>query len=392
MVKVGILTFHFVNNCGAILQCIALQRLLSQLPDVEVEIINYQPDYHTNVYRPIMNPFQQAWAPAKSFQDRNLAYRFYRYIRNVASSLEKSRHFIERYKRREIFRDYYQKNMRLSKIYKTLTELSDCEKYDLYIVGSDQLWNSHITNYSIDRAYYLEFVNCGIGRKISYAVSANLQENEIPEVSQLLKKFDLISVREERTFRQLINIVEEKNIRIDLDPTMLLAREDYLALEEEILIPEKYILFYGLATKDRIPLERALGELVSHTHLEVFDISPVSHNLKTNSVKKKLYSPGQFLTVIKNAEYIVTNSFHGTVFSIIYNKNFFTALPSLHPERLEYLLATLELNDRIIKPGLQYSPMIEWDTTNRLLEKARRESKSYLFGEVEKARKEGNGD
>lgn len=392
MVKVGILTFHFVNNCGAILQCIALQRLLSQLPDVEVEIINYQPDYHTNMYRPIMNPFQQAWALAKSFQNRNLAYKSYRYIRNVASSLEKSRHFIERYKRREIFQGYYQKNMRLSKIYRTMSDLSNCEKYDLYIVGSDQLWNSHITNYSIDTAYYLEFANCRNGRKISYAVSANLQENEIPEVSQLLKKFDSISVREKRSFRQLEKIVGDKDIRIDLDPTMLLTREDYLALEEEILLPGKYILFYGLATENSTPLEIALEELASQTHLEVFDISPVSHKLKTTSVKKKLYSPGQFLTAIKNAEYIVTNSFHGTVFSIIYNRNFFTALPSLHPERLEYLLETLELNDRIIKPGLQYSPITGWGTTNRLLEEARRESKSYLFGEVEKVRKEGNGD
>lgn len=388
MIKVGILTFHFVNNCGAILQCIALQRVLSQSVDIDVEIINYQPDYHTNMYRPVMNPFQQAWALTKSLNDRKFAYRVYRYFRNIASSIIKSTHFIERYKRRKIFRHYYQKNMQLSKVYKTLSELRDCSKYDLYIVGSDQLWNSHITNYSIDTAYYLEFVNDKDCRKITYAVSANLQKNEMFEARDLLEKFDSISVREKKTFNQLKAIIGEKDIRIDLDPTMLLRKEDYLALEEEIDLPQKYILFYGLATEDCALLKKSLEQLALQTNLVVFDISPVSYNLKISSVKKKYYSPGQFISMIKNAEYILTNSFHGTVFSIIYNRSFYTVLPSLNPERLEYLLKKLELKDRIITQDISFAPITKWSTTNKLLEEARQESKSYLFGEIEKTRRE----
>lgn len=392
MIKVGILTFHFVNNCGAILQCIALQHVLSQSPDINVEIINYQPDYHTNMYRPIMNPFQQARALAKSFEDRKFIYRVYRYFRNVASSIVKSAHFIERYKQGKIFRHYYKKNMQLSKMYKTLSDLRSCDKYDLYVVGSDQLWNSHITNYSIDMAYYLGFTNDKSSRKITYAVSANLQENEISLIRTLLKKFDSISVREENTFNQLKDLIKEKDIRIDLDPTMLLTREEYFFLEEEIVLPKKYILFYGLATKDSTLLKKSLEQLALQTNLLVFDISPVSYNLKVRSIKKRYYSPGQFIFMIKNAEYILTNSFHGTVFSIIYNKSFYTALPTLNPERLEHLLKKLELKDRIIKQDISFAPITKWGTTNKLLEEARQESKRYLFGEIEKTRKREKRD
>jgi hypothetical protein len=386
MVKIGILTYHFVNNCGAILQCIALQHTLSQMPDVDVEVINYQPQYHTNMYRPVINPFLQAGALVKSLEDRSIGYRAYRYVRNIASSCAKNLHVIRRYKIRKIFEVYFNKNMRLSELYKNSSELSGADDYDLYVVGSDQLWNSHITNYAADPAYYLDFVKNDASRRITYAVSGNLQEKEIPQLRSLLNKFDAISAREEKTYTQLSDILEGKNIRMDLDPTMLLTKEDYGGLEEEFQLPQDYILFYGLASRDSKPLEEAAEKLALQMNMPVVDISPVNHRLKIKTVKKNYYSPGQFLTAIKGAKYVVTNSFHGTVFSIIYNRSFYTALPTLHPERLEYLLGKLELRSRIVEPNLSFDQRIDWNLINGLLESARQESKEYLYTEVEKAR------
>ncbi len=393
MIKIGILTFHFVNNSGAILQCIALQRVLSKLTDVEVEVINYQPYYHTNMYSPITNPFLQAGALVKSLGDKNIAFKIYRYFRNVASSLVKNVHFIERYKKRGIFEEYYKRYLKLSALCRDTSHLRNCRAYDLYIVGSDQLWNSHITNYAIDYAYYLNFVKTDYSRRITYAVSGDLLENEVHQVTSLLNKFDSISVRERKTFNQLHDILLGKDIRIDLDPTMLLTKGDYSALEEKWSLPEKYILFYGLATSDPSVLVQALEQLELRVDLPVIDISSVSYHLKVKTIKKKYFSPGQFLSAIKGAGYVVTNSFHGTAFSILYNRSFYTVLPALHPERLEYLLEKLELKDRIVTSNVSPEHVINWDTTNKLLENERQDSKEYLYSEVEKTRKRtGYGD
>lgn len=384
MKRVGLLTFHFVNNCGAVLQCLALQKVLDSFKDVDVTIINYQPPYHTNMYRPIINPFSQAKALAHSFIDKSFYYRAYRYCRNVLSSVKKSIYFVERCKKREIYQEYYVKHMTLSTLCRDKADLyRECGNYDIYIVGSDQLWNSSITNYDIDYSYYLDFVKNDTCKRVTYAVSAVFKNGEIERILPFLKKFNYISLRERGAYEQLAEVIGSEKLRIDLDPSFLLTKEEYQCFEDEIFVEGDYVIFYGLPSKNNHVLINALRELCSTLDLPIIDISPIKHKFPIKAKRIKCYSPGQFLTLFKNAVFVLTNSYHGVVFSVIYNKEFCAVRPSLHSERITYLLDELNLGNRLFDNQELMLKKIDWTMINEIVENKRMQAFEYLKSVVE---------
>jgi len=379
MKKIGIVTFHFVFNNGAVLQCLALSKFLKKLGNVDVEVLNYQPDYHTNIYNPIINPIPPAYSFAKSFKNRNILYKGYRFIRNICALSKKNLEYRNRKLRKKIFEEYIDKHINSSKRCKTHKDMVDyCNGFDIYIAGSDQIWNSKITNYSIDPIYYLDFVNNDKCIKISYAASANFIENEMEQVKKLIKDFDAISVREQIAYDCLTEYIDKDKLRVDVDPTLLLDDFDYHEFEEFVELPSKYILFYGLPTNDNKLLKQVLGLIKDKYDIPVVDISPIDNKLDINTIKKDV-SPGGFLTCIKNADFVVSNSFHGSVFSIIYQKEFWTISPSLHSERLEQLLNNYNLYDRLVRTieNIDYTE-IKWDIVKMRYIDNRRDSVEFL--------------
>ena len=216
---------------------------------------------------------------------------------------------------------------------------------DAYIVGSDQVWNpTHTGGY--DPAYYLEFAKEG-SRRISYAASlgTNYIVSKYKEPMQkALKSFTGISVRE-RSVQGAVSELTGKPVEVVLDPTLLLDKEDYDEIKVKSNYKQPYILIYSieknpqlieLANKISVSLgmpvlqRRPMGGLINQ--LEPFYTSDA----------------GEFLGHIESAAYVITNSFHGTVFSILYEKPFVSMLHSDTGSRTEDLLEELGLSSHIL--------------------------------------------
>ena len=167
--------------------------------------------------------------------------------------------------------------------------------------------------------------------------------------------------------------------RMDVDPTLLLCRSDYEEFEDKIDLPfSKYIVFYGLPTDNSKELLAVLYKIKNEYNLPIVDCSASNFNIR-KSLRLKTLSPGGFLSVIKNAKCVVTNSFHGTVFSIIYNVDFWTVYPRLHAERIENLLSSVKLDGRAVRNEDEcVTDPIQWNIVNRKLEILSNSSKEFL--------------
>ena len=322
MIKVGILTFHDAHNYGAVLQAYALKKYISKLDNVKVKIINY---HHYN----IPDGF-----PKKRKIDKMT-------LKNI-----------ERHTYSEP--DHY---MRWDKFDKFIKELIDNEKrvytneeeleklnIDVWISGSDQIWNTEITR-GFNKGFFLDFNTNG--KKVTYAVSMGiprLPEKYEEEFKKCLNNIDCISVREEKLMRYAKQFTS-KNVFNVLDPTLLLNPADYNDLMEENKIKEKYLLIYALVPDSR--LEQIAKEKAKEKKLQIIEINDFKEK---NHFCKQISNagPGEFLTLIKNAECVVTNSFHGTVFSILFEKDFYTITGFNRNSRMENILSIVEMQDRLI--------------------------------------------
>lgn len=244
---------------------------------------------------------------------------------------------------------------------------------DIYIVGSDQVWNysSQYKPYSNKiRAFFLDFGKEHI-KKIGYAVSFGrdkygkyLQRF----VKPLLEKFDYISCRE----NQGIKILNSMNIKssLCLDPVFLNSKNEYLGLikNQETLENEKFILLYLLGNSTKVDFDK-IDEFAKEQNCKIIFIP--GKGLKQNRYKEHFPNPVQWLWYMNNAKFIITNSFHGTAFSIILNKNF-CVLPlsgknSLKQnDRLFSMFELLEIDKKFI--GFNKENLIQkinWEKINQ---------------------------
>ena len=292
-IKVCTMTHHTVPNYGAVLQAYALQKTLEKL-SVENEILNY-----------------------KSMRVEKNYYRSFKLCETMKDKIKYFLYFFQR-KRYKKFDDFILNNLKISKAYNRV-ELSTAEdKYDLFITGSDQVWNLNIHNG--DTSYMLDFVKDS-SKKGSYAASFGYKE--VPEIYldttyNLLNKFSYLLIRE-KTGIEIIDSLDIKKQRFQvLDPTLLLTREDYVPFVTS-KNRKKYILLYDLINSSR--LKQFALDLAKKTKLEIICINPSFKRLK--GVKNRFsVGPDEFIDLIANSEYIITSSFHGIIFSMIFEKNF----------------------------------------------------------------------
>lgn len=363
--KVVIITFHNAFNYGATLQCAALAEKLRDR-GFEVSVIDYLPEYVENkksIFR-YLKDVKKAKNKLKAL-GKGVAY--VRYANEVR-------------RRNNAFDRFVQKHMSLTRKYSDVKELvSNPPSADTYICGSDQVWNRAITDNRFDKAFFLTFVKSG--KKIAYAVSlGETKPSEVKEeLSDLTEGFRFISVREEDMAKELGTYLS-RDVSTVVDPTLLLREADYRAFEEPVdLSSEKYVLVYNVQNSD-ISLKTA-ETIAKKKGLEIIDISPNPFVKIKRSRKKISYGPGEFLTLIKHAEYIVTNSFHGTVFSIIYKKQFFTIPHKKRSGRMVNLLELLDLKSRIVEsmPFDGIDDKIDYDEVTSKIEEASEESEKLLI-------------
>lgn len=358
--KVGILTFHNVVNYGAVLQAYALQKFLED-KGYEVEVIDYQNNYFKKFYSPfyITKPYL-----------RKTLYMLYA--------------FGQKSKRLKIFAEFRNKFLKQSSEQYTPANIKDIDdKYDCIIVGSDQVWNLVLSDG--DENYFLPFVNRA--RKVSYAASIGLKE--IPEkykeiFGKLVNSFDIISVRE-KSAAELLKDYTNKNISVNNDPVLLLTKEKWgkLDIEKNKVCAGDYIVVYKINRDDSYLYA---DELAKKTGLPVIVIKP-DKTCKINCKKVKCASPDQFVSLFYNAKYVVTDSFHGTVFSIIFEKQFLYVPDTSKDNRNIRILDLLDkvgLKNRIYSGRVSaIEEIINYDNVRDLLEKERQVSANYLRKAIE---------
>ncbi len=336
--NLGILTFHFVPNKGAILQCYALKTLLEKKGH-DVSIIDYRPKYHTVRYSALKNPFVYAKWYWKKFHKLKAIRRSLLTARSFARCLVMNFNGTDK-EVDKLTNLFIEKNFRLTNRYSCLKQLQSYPpRMDAYICGSDQLWNPELLDQEFDRAYFLDFGKPET-KRIAYAVSLGKQpsESELLLLKDLCKDLTAVSLRENN--EAAIKAIG-RDVRICIDPTLLIDEKDYRPIESNIVFNEPFIFVYGFETNSDIIA--AVNMAIAKYNCRVINGSPSRIKLPREVEKIQNYDPSQFLIFIKNAECVVTNSFHGTTFSIIYKKRFITVPHSTRGDRMTEILEKLDL-------------------------------------------------
>lgn len=344
--KICTITCHRVYNYGASLQAYALQHYLETLGSI-VEIIDYNPWFHNNKY----NPF---WVSPKAKGGRMKFYRIMPFLKYIIQPLSclKNGMFVT-WGRKKSFDKFETVYYHLTTLkYKSIDELrKNPPKADIYIAGSDQIWNIRYEN-GKDPAYYLDFGDASI-KRISYAASFatdNIEPGYESFVKKNLEKFNLISVREKTGLRILekLGFIDAEQV---LDPVFLLSTDTWMKLatkaKEYNLTFESYVLVYDFSGNDA-RLVDFVRKYAEEFRLKIVSINDSS---KRNYADLNINDAGplEFLNLIKNAKCVVGNSFHATAFSIIFDKEFYTFSLKGHQNssRMKDLLDELDIKDRL---------------------------------------------
>lgn len=309
MRTLGIITIHKINNYGSVLQAYALQKVCDAL-GFKSEIIDYK----------FPNSFHLSnkYIKTNDFQHNEPKWIKLLYALDLMKQHKAIRNFVSKYEHLS----YKQYNSPLE------LEL-DAPQYDVYITGSDQLWNPRHCNG--DPAFLLHFAPDD-ALKISYAASigANSIPEELkPQYKELLKRYTHISVRENSGV-QVVNDVAGKEATVVLDPTLLLSRDQWnLIATPKRLFKKKYILCYFLNyTFNAFPyVDRLTEYMQKQTGYEILRVARPPHRIGLPHTHYRVdASPEDFLALVRDAEMVLTTSFHGTAFAVNYGKPVFTVV------------------------------------------------------------------
>lgn len=340
--KVGILTFHCAENFGAVLQAYALQTFLEQRGH-EVQIIDYRPRYVCDKYNYFDDYFKTSYKKSWILFGKLLIY-------NILTIEDKR-------KRKKGFNNFVFNFLKLTKkAYMTYEELNkgiNELEIDAIVCGSDQIWNPNVCE-GLDPVYFADFTYFS-GKAISYAASIgqSVEKEYLQEYKQYMEKLDCISVREEKCKESLQFIRED--IQVVPDPVFLIEKSMWENLINEYQNQGKYILLYLLEESEQA--YQLVEKMASEKNAKVIEIV-INKKLSNRKRKFNTYAscaPMEFVALIKNAEFVVTNSFHATAFSIIFNKEFCAVRHSVRTERIENLLQKFGMEERLKSPNdLEY--------------------------------------
>lgn len=389
--RIGIITFHFVYNCGAMLQCFALQEKLKSM-GYEVEIINYQPWYHKNRYSALKNPiYYGRKQAAKKGSGDTIIKRTGRGIKGFFAVVYSWRHFPEAKIKDRYFSTFKKSYLQEGKLYRKVGQLRKYPpKCEVYISGSDQLWNAKLTENRIDPAYLLDF-GTDDTKRITYSMGCNFKNlsGPINVLKARMMRFNAISLRENEYYTKIEELTEGKvPLHIDLDPTFLLRKEEYEScMSKERLVEEPFIFTYTMPDISQKKVYNTAKELGKRLNMKVVDACGNPSRANQAIEDHRLCGPAEFLWYISHAAYVVTNSFHGTAFSVIFQKNFVAIPHSQTGYRVTELLDKLALHDRWVKGSAEALEQIQRpvDYAENLIkiEAFRAESERYLKTNIE---------
>ena len=374
MKKVALMTWSQYYNFGTSLQVTASTFTMKKL-GYQVDVVNYIPHAKLVTLKDYKNINYYTGKMKKKIKNR------------------KNKSIIDQ-DREKAFVNFLDKNISLTEKCKTDSDLFLLnEKYDAFVCGSDQIWAPSIFN----AKYFLSFVDKP-QKMVAYAPSIGLSKIEDPYIknrmTENISRFEHLSVREAQGAK-LIKEICNKEAKVVLDPTLLLTASEW----DTMAIPENennpYILCYFLGTnKDNWS---HAYELSKKTNIPLKIIPVFSPDYERGHDVADGVGPGEFLNLVKNASMICTDSFHGTTFSIIYNKPFYTYERFSSKDgnnqnsRIYNILKLLELENRLVKDTkiISSDPLVcDYTNANKQLEIKRKESKDYLENALSKATKD----
>lgn len=331
--KIATITFNHAHNHGSMLQTYALQQFVYGLANKKQINIDYKIiDYQTENQRALYSIFK------KDSSIKSL-------VKNAIAAL----HVFALRKRHKKFELFLKEYCSLTRLYHSSKELlAEIPEADIYISGSDQIWNVRAKDFS--DVYYLSFVKKG--KRISYAASLgplriDWENYESSKFANLLRKYAFISTREQNS-ADSIEMLIGKRPEIHVDPTLLLSKEQWRMIQSDANYGDgNYILFYCLEpTKLQMQMAKAISKKLK------LPIVVLRYNNKNDWFNTFVHrydaGPCDFLSYIDHAALVLSSSFHGTAFSIIYHKSFYV-FNGLTDNRISSLLAYTGLGDHSIE-------------------------------------------
>lgn len=367
--EVGIITFHNARNYGACLQTFALQKKIEEMGHT-VNIVDYRPSAIENNFGIIIK--SRMIAECKSL------------VSAIKFSILTVLCLPWRTLKENKFISFCSDNYNLTdETYSNIKQIQLAAKqnkldYKFYIFGSDQIWNPIITE-GVDSVYYGDFA-AENSIKAAYAASTGSifptpeQQNDI---KQQLNNLDYISVREAASKKWLSKLTD-KEIRIVVDPTLLLKPSVWESYCGKCTIKKPYILVYVLEhNRNIINMVSALAK-EKKMPVVFFDLK---NRFGCKAYSKMTADPFEFISYLKGAEYVITNSFHGTVFSIIFQKQFLCVPNKTNPTRMVELLKKLGLEKQLAYSSEDINLLekeIDFKNAHDIINNLCKESQTYL--------------
>lgn len=359
----GILTFHCSDNYGAMLQAYGLKQYCHKI-GIEADIVRYEPPFLTGRHWWI--PYVPVGGGRKILKTGLIEWKVHRTMGSGFFRLRTSmRDFRKKY--------LIEKGQRKIYFVRGLRKLP----YRYYIVGSDQIWNPDIT-LGLRKAYFGAFVNPRKEKVIAYGASlggSELSPKYDREFQMLLQSVDAVSLREAEAISYVKRLYQKQDISSVIDPVFLLQKEEWQKLEKKS--GKKGFLFVYM-TEYNQELTDFARNLAKDRKLNIVEVKKGKKQKKRGFLIDNTAGPGEFLGYIHEADYVITNSFHGTAFSIIYEKQFLVFQHSSLGARISNILKIHGLEERLYDrdhSGNIDSP-IDWgavrERTAAQVEKSRR--------------------
>lgn len=375
--KIGILTIQGVLNYGNILQGYALQQILKNMGHdvylIESSEIRSSIKCFNFKLKPYLAPFVYLKRAYRKYIKGEKIYIFYE--NKIQSSFEYATQHLT---------DFTNKNIKLHLCdsYEDIKE----DTFDMIVVGSDQIWNPLLNKDTLNS--FLDFAKNWNIKKIAYAASFgkdNMEDyssDDIKKCSELAKLFDAISVREDSAVKLCREYLGVKAKHL-IDPTMLLNKDYYMSIVEQVAKRENILLKYFLIKdQNKTMIEENIASRLLLKSYSAFNADGV--DIGAENVEECIVnSPLEWISSFRDAEFVVTDSFHGTVFSIIFNKPFIIVIDDhINTIRFKSLLKIFGLEDRLIHNVSELHEThfgeINWKRVNEVIAKQRELAFEFL--------------
>ena len=369
MKRVGIVSYNMYGNFtnyGSALQTYALHKAINGLcPDrIQSIVIDYCPDILAD--KDILNPMHNMWDVDPAARER---------CRLSLPAIK------ENYRK---FQEFYNSQYDLSCIKYTssnFNESSEMESLDGYVCGSDTIFA--VPEFGFDDGFYANYPIMK-GRSVAYAASFgdyDISAEQINDLKIRLNNFKAIALRENDKLNVVKSLTDIPIFKV-IDPTLLLKPEDYDKIVKFPIIEKPYLLLYSRRGDEK--MQKYAEKMAIDNGWDVVEISLNAMNAERHIMR---YDAGveEFLGLVKNAQMVITNSFHGMIFAVQFNRPFYIFSRKLCDTKISEVLELFGIQDRLLKTGLVFlANPIDFGEVHEKISKARSESLDILKTELNK--------